>query len=486
MKQQTIGLTTLVLILALLIGCNQAPIDATPPVPPITPTISEGEATQSPLPTPTLKPTEAATETPIANPNAKSVLISHILAGVNGNNNFDYIALYNNTGSAVNLEGYKLEYQPRPDADIETIVEWNEFTPFVSDYYLLGREDETFSTVTDGTFTQQIFNRGSMMLIDPAGNQVDLVGWGDMPEGTYFGEPAPKLPRGSTLVRQLNPSHSSSSNADLFVVEAESQMPVCIGEESALSITAPESVAPGSEFEIAITLQPDTTISEIGFLIPAGFAIAQGEPVSEPTYIGLQPDQTETIITMTAPTTLQQSVLRGSRVVIDGQSFCVPPQIIAVEGRLPIGIARGLIDETVTIEGTATMFTDGFFAGSSGTKFYIEDETGGVQIYVPGGKGGVDIQLGDKVRVTGKTEYYRTSLEVIPADFEQNIEVIGAAEDESLAQVVDVNAAARDIALNGRLIAVTGGPSGSHGARLQSQGARVDHSGPGCSHRGPG
>ncbi|MEM9774960.1 MAG: lamin tail domain-containing protein, partial [Chloroflexota bacterium] len=453
MTKRTSWLITFIFILWLASACNQTPVDTTPPVPPITPT---SEATEDVPPTPTLKPTQVPTATAVADPNPKTVLISHVLAGVEGNNNFDYIALYNNAGEPIDLRGYTLEYLPRPDADVETVYKWRTFTPFVSDFYVLTRDDEDFAAASDVVFEQQIFNRGSLALIDPDGNLVDLVGWGDVPEESYIGSPAPKLPRGSTLVRRLAPPFTTGSNADLFMVEAEAQLPGCFPENEALSISLPETVPPGNQFEVLITKSADSDINEIQFLIPAGFALAQGEPVSEATYIGVQTSDQQTVINLKAPTTLQQAILRGSTVVIDGAETCLPAQVVSVEGRLPIAVARNLLDETVTIEGTATMFTDGFFAGSSGTKFYIEDESGGVQVYVPGGKGGVNIQLGDMVRVTGKTEYYRTSLEVIPADFAVNIEVIGQADAQTAATLIDLDSAANDIGLNGRLISVNG------------------------------
>ncbi len=85
-------------------------------------------------------------------------------------------------------------------------------------------------------------------------------------------------------------------------------------------------------------------------------------------------------------------------------------------GAVPIGIARNLLDgEVVIVEGTATMYTGGFFAGSSGTKFYIEDNTGGVQVYVPGGAGKVDVPLGAYVQVKGIPQPYRGAIEIVPS-----------------------------------------------------------------------
>ena len=106
-----------------------------------------------------------------------------------------------------------------------------------------------------------------------------------------------------------------------------------------------------------------------------------------------------------------------------------PPQLIAMAGgAIPIATARNLVGSIVTVEGVATMYTGGFFAGSSSTKFYIQDETGGVQIFVPGGMNAVNINLGDVVRVTGEIEIFRDSVEVIPADLERDIERVGTDE----------------------------------------------------------
>ena len=69
-------------------------------------------------------------------------------------------------------------------------------------------------------------------------------------------------------------------------------------------------------------------------------------------------------------------------------------------GAIPIATARTLKGETVTIEGIANMYTDGFYAGSTGTKFYLQDGTGGIQAYCPGGKDLVHVSVGDRVRAT--------------------------------------------------------------------------------------
>jgi predicted extracellular nuclease len=60
------------------------------------------------------------------------------------------------------------------------------------------------------------------------------------------------------------------------------------------------------------------------------------------------------------------------------------------------------------------IYTGGLYAGS-GVKFYLEDETGGIQVYVPGGSGSVDVPMGAFVRVKGIPQPYRGAIELVPS-----------------------------------------------------------------------
>ncbi len=386
----------------------------------------------------------------------ETVLISQILSGIAGNNNYDFITLYNNTGAEVDLKGYRLMYQPRPTDEPELLYRWRDFTPFVAGHFVLGREGETFDTPVDATFELQVFNRGSLALMDPDGAIVDLVGWGDdMPEKTYVGTAAPKIPRGQMLARLLDGSAAGESNADQFILQTEPVANGCTND--GIRIDVPSEIAPGKDFSITISLDDPDSVESLSILIPAGYSAGGAEPFGSAIYQTFEGPLTDTqIITLQAPVTLQESVFRGSKAIVNGTQVCLPAVQVKVDGVLPIAIARGLINKNVTIEGVATMFTDGFFAGSSGTKFYIEDETGGVQIFVPGGKGGVSVAIGDRVRVTGKTEFYRTALEVIPQDFDSQIEIIESAAEPSQPTAIGIDEALGDAAQLGNFVEVNG------------------------------
>ncbi|MFK7800968.1 MAG: endonuclease/exonuclease/phosphatase family protein [Anaerolineae bacterium] len=458
-KQKSTLLITICFALLFIASCGQNNDEPTPaPTAELVPTATQVAQPTEPAPEP-----EPTATVQLANPNPKTVLISHVLAGIQGNNNYDYIALYNNRDGFVDLDGYTLTYQARPDDEPEVLITWTDKTPFVGEFFLLGRTGESYDQPLDGTFDLQIFNRGSLTLLDRDQRVVDMVGWGDMPEGSYSGAPAPKIPRGMTLVRQLEPpfANDSTSNADLFTAQDTPKISVCSDANSPVRLSIDPIINPGQSFEVKVDLITPEAFNNVKLLVPAGFSIPRDDgtfwELESADYVGLNPPFKESqTIELIAPTTLQAVTLRGGEALVNDQIVCIPTTNFVVEGILPIGLARTFIDQTVTVEGIATMYTDGFFAGSSGTKFYIEDETGGVQIFVPGGKGGVRIGLGDRVRVTGKTELYRTALEVIPADFDANIEIIEKAADMLEATAADLAAIANDESLLGQLVATDG------------------------------
>ena len=131
------------------------------------------------------------------------------------------------------------------------------------------------------------------------------------------------------------------------------------------------------------------------------------------------------MVTLQSPFTYVDTLFSGAYAEADGWSRDYgEPQLMTMSGgAVPIATARELTDSTVSIEGVATMYTGGFFAGS-GTKFYIEDESGGIQVYVPGAGGVLNVDIGDRVRVTGDIEFYRDSIELIPGDFNVDVELL--------------------------------------------------------------
>ena len=126
-------------------------------------------------------------------------------------------------------------------------------------------------------------------------------------------------------------------------------------------------------------------------------------------------------------------------------------------GPIPISTARELIDKEVVVEGISTMYVGGFFAGS-GAKFYLEDDTGGIQVYVSGAGATLNVPLGSTVQVRGKIEIYRDSIELIPAT-EDYIEIIaGPGESpEKTPELISIEEfTTQGEVLTGRLLQIEG------------------------------
>ena len=166
----------------------------------------------------------------------------------------------------------------------------------------------------------------------------------------------------------------------------------------------------------------------------------------------------ETAVSLTSPFTYVDTLVSGHSVTADDflQTFGSLQFVTMAGGSIPISTARELVGNIVTVEGIATMHTGGFYAGGSGTKFYLEDDNGGIQVFVPGGKDVVDIAIGDVVRATGEIELYRDSIELIPENVPDDIEIINPGAAEPQPTLISVTDNETNDAIIGRLNAIEG------------------------------
>ena len=134
------------------------------------------------------------------------------------------------------------------------------------------------------------------------------------------------------------------------------------------------------------------------------------------------------------------------------------PVTTSIEGGVvPIGTARTLQGSDLTIEGIATFYTGGLYAGTNDVKFYLEDETGGIQVQVFEGEGSVGVGIGSHVQVRGTVGIYRGAIQIVPiivpddvTRFEEPVAPLSPAQisiSEALSNQTD---------LPGRLIQVEG------------------------------
>ncbi|MFN2189118.1 MAG: lamin tail domain-containing protein, partial [Candidatus Promineifilaceae bacterium] len=420
-------------------------------------------------PTPeAVKPTEQPVSTPEDSQDVESdepdfpiqetgVFISELLPGVPGGNNREFIELYNAGDIPVDLQGWSLWYSLGSGQEESELITWDEPTLIPSNgHILLVRSNNDFGIIPDGVFDVSLFERkGGVALRDSQGASVDLVGWGDAAEGFYAGTPAAVPEDGASLERlpggvDGNGVSSGDNSADFFAQTApdpqNSGSSPTPGQTNQLSIhlEAPISVQPGEEFVYLVRVENHSGQDASGVIasipVPPGYGVIElpdgarevDSRIEWP--VGDLPDGESTIgnILLRSPFTYSDALVRGYYVEADAVPAVFGPlrYVSVAGGSIPVVNARELVGNIVTVEGTATMYTGGFFAGTTGTKFYMEDETGGIQVYVPGGAGLVDVSIGDRVRVTGEIEPYRDSLELVPGDIPADIEILepGAAE----------------------------------------------------------
>ncbi|MEZ4646622.1 MAG: lamin tail domain-containing protein [Chloroflexota bacterium] len=449
-------------------------------------------AEDAPTPTPevaTAVPTTPAENTPppaattAPAPLSDGVVISEVLIGVPGGNNYEFIELYNGGETAVSLAGWSLWYASKAGQDPEQLITWDNSAavpPF--GHYLLIHEEQDFGLIPDATFALSLSNKqGGLLLRDANDNVIDAFGWGEtVPDGFFTGAPIPvpesgdsleRLPGGSTGNGQNSGDNTADfqANAAPNPQNSGSALTPAVTNKLELLLEAPEVVEPGAEFSYLITVgnTMDTAARDVVVTIPipdyftvvslpSGFSSEEGAIVWQISDLPAASEM-DADVKLQSPYTYVDTLVNGYYADAAGliRSYGSPQLITMAGGAVPIAIARDMVGSVVGIEGVATMYTDGFFAGTTGTKFYMEDDSGGIQVYIPGGMGVVNVAIGDNVHVTGKIELYRDSLEIIPVTIPDDVLVLDSGEPLLPAPITVLDNETDD-AIIGRLTTLAG------------------------------
>ncbi len=426
---------------------------------------------------------ERASTTPLPTPSANHAVISEVQAGARGDNNQEFIELYNPLLTAVDLKGWRLAYRLPSSTDDLLVFAWERSTVVPAHgHYLLVRLGEEVGTSPDATFTQALnTSNGALALMAPDGGVVDAVGWGEGASGMTEGRPAPALDNGQSLERRPgndlgNGLDTQDNQADFTI--SSSPDPQDTGSPASpalplalkLNVSAPSSVEPGAQFrlELAVANTSDLLVPSISVTawvpetlavaaMPAGVSIDAGRLIWTIDQLDSGGSQSISLI-LKAPWTRGNFALLNPMVTsstLARAAFASPAWITVQDGPIPIGVARSLLNQSVTVEGVATITTGALFAGAGNAKFYMSDSTGGVQIWVPGGEFDLDIPLGAKVRVHGMPQDYRGTVELV-ADSSDSVEVMAqdAAPSALEATISQTQQSPGDLA--GKLIRVEG------------------------------
>jgi predicted extracellular nuclease len=415
-------------ILILLVGCTPRSTAIPSAEPIIEATSAQSESTTTAEPP----------------PGADHLVISEIMMGISGNNNYDFVELYNPTREIVDLQGYSLWYQLNAGQADTLLYSWQApaYIP-PHGHYLLLREKQEAGIEADAYFDDPLVpQRGSLALRHRGEDIIDQVAWGNTDAVFVESANAPSARDGISLERlpgAMNGNgQDTDDNAQDFSLSSSpdpqnsaSPPAPAFADSLQLSLTAPAEAAPGSplEYQLVVTNASKADLKEItlNFPVPAelefldsSIAATQADGWLVFALGEIAPGSNTTLsLNFTTPwkyTTINVQGVYADAPGLDAPVFGGSLRTVLTGGSVPIGVARTLLNaEKVIVEGTATMYTGGFYAGSSGTKFYIEDDSGGIQVYVPNGSGKVEIPLGATVRVQGMPQPYRGAIELVPS-----------------------------------------------------------------------
>ncbi|MFC1997402.1 endonuclease/exonuclease/phosphatase family protein [Chloroflexota bacterium] len=476
-------------ILLILPACTtKATIEAPPEVE--APTAAPGEESETPEDPPS--PAQPAGET--------AVLISEVLTGIEGNNNVEFIELVN-TGTEIpfDLKGWSLWYKLAEGQDEILVIRWTDHALVPPQgHYVLGRLGYDIGITPDMPFeTPMVHPKGGLQLRMTDGTIVDSLAWGAGPTEFAEGSIAPAMGNGTSLERAPGGDDGNfldtDDNGTDFIINQfpdpqNSGSPLTPDPVAQLQVvvSAPETAEPGDAFEYTLSVTNDTggDVSGLTVQLPIPLDLAVPNP---PTGVTISEQAThwgmpqidiyhqvalwsinkladgETSITrIPVETPWSVMIVTAANYSAQAEDWPAPafgaPVHTSIEGGVvPIGNLFDLVSAELTVEGTATMQTGGLYAGGGNVKFYMEDETGGVQVWVPEGEGEVSVSIGQLVRAHGKLELYRGALELItntPFDIE-----ILAGPNENPAwppTEVSIPEAINNTELQGRLITVEG------------------------------
>ena len=470
-------LITLLLLTLLFSACNQ-PTDLSTPTP-----------LPSNLPTSTLPSSNLPTPTsPSSTLPASDVTISEVMAGAQGNNNFEFIELYNAGNQPLDLQGWSLVYRLSTSEQDLPLYRWTERTLIPPHgHWLLVRAGVEVGVPADGEFEQALNTfGGGLALRNSKRAVIDALAWGKAPAIFTEGTAAPALQNGTSLERapggeEGNAADSGNNAADFRL--NPSPAPQNVGHPPtppfpaglSISLAAPQTVEPGAQFEYRLTVTNESERNlrgvSVEFPLPADLPILGELPAGVSIAEGLLSWQVgELAAGATSELTLPVEVpwlyftatahsYFARAEDWQGVAFGAPIYTRVEGGVIPIGKARAMRNAELTIEGIATMYTGGYFAGSGNTKFYLADATGGLQVQVFGGQGVVDVPLGSRVRVRGKIDVYRGAMEIVPRFVPDDVQILAPPNPNSLwaPTEVAIQQAINDFeTLPGRLVQVTG------------------------------
>lgn len=307
-----------------------------------------------------------------------TLLVSEVQTG--GASASDEFAEITNVGPAsVDLEGLEIAYVTSTGGTITRKASWAASQPLAPGQHLLiANGAGLYAAVADAVYSGGFAATGGAIVLRPIGGApIDAVGWGDATNDFVEGAAAPAPPAGTSIERRPggevgNTQDSNDNSADFLVQSAPNPQSL-----AAPPVPAPSpSPSPSPEPTIEPTTQPtaEPTIEPTA------------EPTSEPT--------AEPTVEPTPDLTPQPTVEPTPDPTVE-PSPSLPPA-------MPVADARAQVDGTdVVVRGVLTTALGSL---ESGRKAFLQDDSGGIALYLDAAVVGGAPGAGTEVLVSGTVD----------------------------------------------------------------------------------
>ncbi|MCD6427671.1 MAG: Ig-like domain-containing protein, partial [Caldisericaceae bacterium] len=388
----------------------------------------------------------------VAKANSSTVLISEFQVGGTSGGSDEFIEFYNASDNDVDVSGWKVMYLSASGTTEYTRYTFpqNTIIPAHKHYLITNSNGYSGSVPGDGTYSQGLAKSGGGIgLRDNNGTLIDSVGYGSATNAFVEGNAAPKPSYGESDERKPGGSAGNGTdtdnNADDFFVQnapnpqnLDSPPTPPLNNNDAdltIKVTGPAKATIGdpNSFEYTIEYKnigaSDAEGVSITDTFPAGVTYKSDDSGITPTVSGneyvwnIGTVSAGTDVTFHINATVDDSVTPGT-VLTNNVSISTTSTEsntgnnssscdITATDIWPIKDARGITDSTKTVKVQGNVVLTPGTLDSSDKEMYIQDETGGIDVYYSSG-GIPDLQLGDRVTVSGTISSYHNKIQIKP------------------------------------------------------------------------
>jgi uncharacterized repeat protein (TIGR01451 family) len=412
---------------------------------------------------------------------------------IEGSSNNKALEIYNGTDATVDLSEYVVELYSNGSSTPGNTLTLSAITDTMDSGEVLvianASAAQAILDVADITSSVTFFNGDDAIALKHNGTLIDVIGVIGSDPGSFWGT-SPTTTQNNTLVRKDDvcagqpagfPDPSDISDewsgyaSNTFSYLGAHTANCASGFTLAKKVTPSEGVAYQSTVTYTVVLKNGTAVSDTNVVFTDSLPMSTtfGAWVDQPagaTEIGDVINWSGTVengenitFTFTALHTgsYGETITNTAEFSGDTASGTAEAAFTVEYGPTTINNARtNLVNDPrrVTLNGIATMYTGGFFAGGGNSRFYIQDATGGIAVQAFGSNGTLpEVTLGDQVTVTGNIVVFNGEIRIVPDDNVADVTIVDGTPDQVPAPIMkSIADADTDDATLGWLISTQG------------------------------